>query len=204
MVPSSEQSSANPDRAGLGARNRLADEERRVLRSIAWESIRRGLEQGVPSDPDPDAFEPALQEIGASFVTLRIGEQLRGCVGSFEARFALVQDVARNAYAAAFRDHRFPALADPELAKLDLHISILTPLEPFPVEDRTDLLRRIQPGRDGLLLEDTPYRAIFLPQVWDSLPAPQDFLEELLLKAGLARNHWSDSIRFYRYRVEEF
>jgi AmmeMemoRadiSam system protein A len=162
------------------------------------------LDEGVPLDPDPEAFSPAVQKPGASFVTLKIHGELRGCVGSFEARLPLVQDVARNAYAAAFRDPRFPALSGGELSELDLHISLLSPLEPVPVEGRADLLRQIRPGLDGLLLEDHPHRSTFLPQVWESLPAPEDFLEELLLKAGLARDHWSDSIRFFRYQVEEF
>jgi len=192
------------DRDGSGVGVGLGEEERRVLRSIASESIRKGLDEAKPLDPDPGDFSPALQELGAAFVTLKIDGQLRGCVGSFEARVPLVQDVARNAYAAAFRDHRFPPLSHAEYPGLELHVSILTPLEPFAVRDRQDLLERIRPGMDGLLLEDAPHRSIFLPQVWESLPAPEDFLGELLLKAGLPRNHWSDSLRFFRYRVEEF
>lgn len=201
---SSRKSSEASSSEGSRTRSGLGDGDRRVLRSIARESIRTGLEEGGPLDPNPEDFSTPLQELGAAFVTLKILGELRGCVGSFEARLPLVQDVARNAYAAAFRDHRFLPVSDEEFPELDLHVSLLTPLEPFPVESREDLLERIRPGSDGLLLDDPPHRAIFLPQVWESLPEPEGFLEELLLKAGLSRNHWSDSIRFFRYRVEEF
>jgi AmmeMemoRadiSam system protein A len=204
MVSSFGGSLEAPGEGSPVSRARLDDDERRVLRSIAFESIRRGLEEGRALDPDLDAFPEVLLEWGAAFVTLEIDGGLRGCVGSFEPRYPLVQDVARNAYAAAFLDHRFTPLTETELPRLDLHISLLSPLEPLPAGSREDLLARLRPGIDGLLLEDPPHRAIFLPQVWESLPDPVDFFGELLLKAGLSRRHWSDNLRFYRYSVEEF
>jgi AmmeMemoRadiSam system protein A len=116
----------------------------------------------------------------------------------------LVLDVAQNAYSAAFMDFRFPPLSQAELPDLELHISLLTPLEPLEVRNLQDLLVKLRPGVDGLLLEDPPHRSTFLPQVWSSLPEPDDFLGELFLKAGLPRDHWSETLSFQRYGVEEF
>jgi len=168
------------------------------------ESIRYGLETGGPLRPDLHGAPEALQAMGAVFVTLYLHGKLRGCIGSFEAYRPLLQDVAQNAFSAAFRDHRFSPVLAGELSDLEIHISLLTPLEPFSVRSREDLLEALAPGVDGLLLEDPPHRSTFLPQVWESLPDPEDFLGELLLKAGLPRDHWSKTISFHRYGVEEF
>ncbi len=182
----------------------LSGHERETLRRVALDSIRHGLEMGRSLEADLDRVTPALRAPGAVFVTLNLHGQLRGCVGSFEARYPLLQDVAQNAYSAAFMDFRFPSVSDTEVPDLDLHISLLTPLVPFRVKSREDLLQKLRPGVDGLLLEDPPHRATFLPQVWSSLEGPEDFLGELFLKAGLPRDHWSKTISFHRYGVEEF
>jgi AmmeMemoRadiSam system protein A len=137
------------------------------------------------------------------FVTLKRHGTLRGCIGSYQARRPLVEDVADNAFAAAFLDPRFRALEASEVEGLTLHISLLTPPVPLQVRDRPELLASLRPGVDGLLLEDLPHRATFLPQVWETLPDPTDFLEELFHKAGLPRHHWSPTLRFYRYTVRE-
>ena len=182
----------------------LSRDEREFLRRVALESIRHGLEAERPLVPDPGEYISRLQVPGAVFVTLNLHGKLRGCIGSLEARRPLVEDVARNAYSAAFMDGRFPPLSPEEFPDLELHLSLLTPLEPLTVEDREDLLNTLQPGVDGLLLEDPPHRSTFLPQVWESLADPEEFLGELLLKAGLSRDHWSGTLCFHRYRVEEF
>jgi len=187
---------------GLGGSLCREDQER--LLEVAEASIRAGLDTGRPLDPHPEHFGPGLLEPGATFVTLKLNGTLRGCVGSFEACRPLLEDVARNAYAAAFRDHRFSPLTWDELKGLEVHISILTPLVPLSVQDRPELIRTLRPGVDGLLLEDPPHRATFLPQVWEALPDPERFLSELFLKAGLPENHWSDTLTFSRYRVDEF
>jgi AmmeMemoRadiSam system protein A len=101
-------------------------------------------------------------------------------------------------------DFRFSPLSDTELPDLELHISLLTPLVPLRVESREELLQKLRPGMDGLLLEDPPHRATFLPQVWKSLEEAEDFLGELFLKAGLPPDHWSMTLSFHRYGVEEF
>ncbi len=180
----------------------LSEEDADVLREVAAQSIRHGLEKGRPLEVIPSRFPPSLQEPVATFVTLNEEGRLRGCVGSLQARRPLVEDVAHNAFAAAFRDSRFPPVSPSEFSGLEIHLSLLTPPEPLPVEDEEDLLRKLRPGEDGLVLEDPPHRATFLPQVWESLPEPQSFVRELKRKAGLPPDHWSSLLRFFRYSVK--
>ncbi len=182
----------------------LSEGDRGALRDIAEASIRCGLEEDRPMEPAFSQLPPRLRESGATFVTLNLAGQLRGCVGSMEARRPLAEDVAQNAYSAAFRDYRFEPLSWKEMADLEIHISVLTPLEPLLADNRPALLDMLRPGVDGLLMEDPPHRSTFLPQVWESLPEPDAFLGELCRKAGLSRDHWSDSVSFFRYSVEEF
>jgi AmmeMemoRadiSam system protein A len=177
-------------------------EDRQSLLTVARESIQHGLEHGSPLPVDPDRFSARLREPGACFVTLRRSGQLRGCVGSLEATRPLVEDVARNAFASAFGDSRFPSLTRGESADLEIHLSILTPPEPLPCSSEADLLSKLQPGVDGLILRDGARRATFLPSVWESLAEPKAFLAALKRKAGLGEDHWSDGIRFERYRTE--
>jgi len=178
-------------------------EDREALLEIARASIRHGLEHGSPLQVDPDRFSPRLREPGACFVTLRLSGRLRGCVGSLDATRSLVEDVAHNAFASAFRDSRFePLTEEEERTGLDLHLSILTPPEPLPCRSEAELLAKLRPGIDGLILRDGSHRATFLPSVWESLTEPKKFLAELKRKAGLSENHWSDGIRFQRYRAE--
>jgi len=177
-------------------------EDRKALLGVARASIRHGLERGGPLPVDPARYSPRLREPGACFVTLRRSGALRGCVGSIEATRSLVEDVARNAFASAFRDSRFPTLSEEEEADLDLHLSILTPPEPLPCGSEAELLSKLQPGIDGLILQDGSHRATFLPAVWESLAEPKKFLVALKRKAGLREDHWSDGIRFHRYRTE--
>ena len=177
-------------------------DDRQALLGVARESIRHGLEHGSPLPVDPNRFSPRLRESGACFVTLRRSGSLRGCVGSLEATRPLVEDVAKNAFASAFRDSRFRPLGEEECAGLEIHLSILTPPEPLPCSSEADLLSKLRPGIDGLILRDGAHRATFLPSVWESLAKPKAFLAALKRKAGLGEDHWSDGIRFERYRTE--
>lgn len=177
-------------------------EDREALLEVARASIRHGFEHGSPLPVEPDRFPPRLREPGACFVTLRRSGALRGCVGSLEATRSLVEDVARNAFASAFRDPRFPPLPVEESRDLHIHLSILTVPEPLPCSSEAELLSKLRPGVDGLILQDGVHRATFLPSVWDSLAEPKKFLVELKRKAGLGPDHWSDGIRFHRYRAE--
>lgn len=182
----------------------MTETERTTLREIAHHSIDFGLQHGTPSPVTVSDYSLALQKHGACFVTLSINKQLRGCIGTLEAYRPLVEDVAENAFAAAFRDPRFPRLTRQEYEKLHVHISVLNPPEAMRFTDEEDLLRQIRPGIDGLVLEDGYHRGTFLPQVWESLPEPKLFLRHLKQKAGLPPDHWSKAIKMQRYTVEEF
>jgi len=180
----------------------LTDDDRCALLQLASDSIRHGLDTGRPLTVDPDAFATSLRPLRATFVTLEIEHQLRGCIGMLEAIRPLVVDVAENAWAAAFRDPRFAPVADREFEQLDIHISILSPSEPMQFKSQADLLRQIRPGVDGLILEDGRHRGTFLPSVWESLPDAQSFLAHLKNKAGLPVDYWSDTLRVLRYTTE--
>lgn len=149
--------------------------------------------------PPPEFAEPA-----ATFVTLTQNGQLRGCIGSLEAHRALATDVAENAVAAAFRDPRFAPLRHDEFARTRVEVSLLTRPEPFPVADEADALARLRPGIDGLILSHGSRRATFLPQVWESLPEPRQFMAQLKLKAGLSQNFWNERITLARYGVRKW
>ena len=181
----------------------LAAEERATLLELARAAIRARFD-GRTLKPEPAALSPRLAAPGASFVTLERRGALRGCIGSLEPRRPLAEDVCANACAAAFDDPRFPPLARPELEGLELHLSILGPLEPLAAESETAALAALEPGVDGVVLEEGGHRATFLPAVWEQLPEPRQFLEHLKRKAGLPPGHWSRALRLGRYRVEAF
>jgi AmmeMemoRadiSam system protein A len=180
-----------------------ADEQGFLLR-IAYQSIRSGLETSLPAAISADAIPARLSARRASFVTLHAEEKLRGCIGSLEPRTSLAEDVSFNAYAAAFRDTRFRPLQADELATLSLQISVLSTPEMLDYDSESSLLAAVRPGIDGLILQDQAYRSTFLPSVWESLPEPAQFLGHLKLKAGLAADYWSASIRIWRYTTESF
>jgi AmmeMemoRadiSam system protein A len=178
--------------------------ERAALLDVARRSIAHGLAHGHPLAVDPDAWSPALRAHQAAFVTLNRAGQLRGCIGHLEATQPLVLDVADNAFAAAFRDPRFLPLAPDELDGLEIHVSVLSPPVALEVSSEEELLRRLRPGIDGLILDDGLHRGTFLPSVWESLPKPAQFVGQLKLKAGLPIAYWSDRIRVSRYTTESF
>ncbi len=171
---------------------------------MAAASIREGLARHRPCRPNPDAFPSPLLTHLASFVTLENRGQLRGCIGHLTASQSLVRDVAENAYAAAFRDPRFPPLQQEEYAGLDLHISVLSVPEPLCFESEADLIAQIRPVEDGLILEEGHHQGTFLPSVWAQLPRVEDFWQHLKRKAGLPMGYWSKSLRVFRYTTESF
>lgn len=196
------------------------------LLELAKSSIQHGLQKGQPLKINLDDYPEELTERRATFVTLEINHQLRGCIGMLEAVRPLAEDIAENAYLAAFKDPRFPPLEANELDKLEIHLSILTPAEPVSFSSEQDLISQLQPGIDGLILEEPEIynvanngeqlppridglilekgrrRGTFLPSVWEQLPEPEQFLQHLKLKAGLPPDYWSENIRIYRYRTE--
>jgi AmmeMemoRadiSam system protein B/AmmeMemoRadiSam system protein A len=188
---------------GLGTGRYTWDDGQQLIK-LAKASIKHGLETGQPLPVNPEDYNQALGEQRACFVTLNENNQLRGCIGSLEAHRPLVKDVSDNAYAAAFRDPRFPPLSDAELEKLDIHISILTPASPMSFSSESDLISQLRPGKDGLILEDVGHRGTFLPSVWESLKTPEQFWRELKRKAGLPYDHWSDTIKVSRYETQYF
>ncbi len=140
---------------------------------------------------------------GASFVTLEEDGRLRGCIGTLSPHRPLGEDVAHNAIAAAFHDPRFPALDESEVGRVVLEVSVLSARVPLPYTSEQSVLDSLRPGVDGLVLEvGSLFRATFLPQVWDELPEPADFLRQLKRKAGLPEDWWSDDARFETYTVQ--
>ena len=180
----------------------LSDEQQRYLLDLAWESIRHGLKHREPIPVNLEGLAQELKSLRATFVTLQRQGQLRGCIGRLEAARPLVEDIASNAYAAAFQDPRFPALRDNELEGLEIDLSLLTPAEPMSFTSEQDLLDQLQAGVDGVILVEGSRRGTFLPSVWEQLPEPRQFLQHLKLKAGLPEAYWSNSIKAYRYRTE--
>jgi len=167
-------------------------------------SIQSGLQTGAVSLPDTSKQPAGLLKTRASFVTLKHAEQLRGCIGSLEARTSLVNSVAENAYAAAFRDPRFSPLTPPELTGLTINISVLGPLQTVRCTSEADLLQELRAGRDGWVLQEKGSKGTFLPSVWEALPEADRFLEQLKMKAGLSADYWSETLEIWRYTTESF
>lgn len=155
--------------------------------------------------PAPDLVDlPALRKPGASFVTLTLGGALRGCVGGLQARRPLGEDVFEHALAAAFSDPRFPPVEAEEWPHLAVEVSLLSPAWPMQFTDEDDALMQLRPGIDGVILDYQGHRATFLPQVWEQLPSPADFLSQLKRKAGLPGDFWSSAIALSRYSVQKW
>lgn len=173
------------------------------LLSIAREAIAGEL-RGEPFSVNSAEGDDWLQQPAACFVTLKIKETLRGCVGCMEAVKPLGQTVVEYAIAAAFHDRRFSPLSSAQLALVHIEVSLLSPILPMNIEDEADLLQQLRPDIDGLLLEFGPYRATFLPQVWQQPPDSDTFLAHLKQKAGLEEDFWDDEMQFFHYTVSHF
>ena len=182
----------------------IVKSDRYLLRKLARDAIKYGLMHQAIMPVELETMPKSVNQPGASFVTLFYRGSLRGCIGSIEAHRPLAQDVASNAYAAAFRDHRFDPVNETIVDDLSLHIAVLTTPEPLSCACEQELITRLHPGQDGLIIEDDTHRATFLPSVWESLPNPERFVAELKRKAGLSPDYWSESVRCFRYRTERF
>jgi AmmeMemoRadiSam system protein A len=183
----------------------LSDKERQYLLQLARETIARQLRGKGPPSVDLDALPEALARDGACFITLTKRGALRGCIGSLEPRRLLVEDVCENAAAAAFRDPRFPPVGTEELNDLCVEVSILSAPRPLSYDDADDLIAQLRPGVDGVVIESGWNRATFLPQVWDKLPDPHQFLEQLCRKAYLPADAYrKPGLDVYTYQVEKF
>jgi AmmeMemoRadiSam system protein A len=155
-----------------------------------------------------EASHPALAAPGATFVTLTQNGALRGCIGSLEAHRPLDQDVRANAIAAAFRDPRFAPLTLAELPRTRVEVSLLTAPQPLNFSSEEDALRQLRPNVDGIILiagrNGLLGRSTFLPQVWEQLPEPRQFLAHLKQKAGLPPDWWSTEVQLQRYEVQKW
>ncbi len=180
-------------------------EDRRTLLTLARHAIERGA-SGRPQAPgESTAFSDALREKGACFVTLTINGELRGCIGSLEATRALVLDVEEHAVDAAVNDYRFAPVTPEEVARLHIELSVLSAPVPLDYCNGDDLVRKLRPGIDGVILESGQRRATFLPQVWEKVPSTVDFLGLLCEKLGTRADAWKrGGLRVSTYRVESF
>ena len=182
----------------------LSQNEKNALFHIATQSIEHGLRQGCPLNVDLGEYETTLRETRASFVTLRIQEKLRGCIGSLEAKCALVADVATNAHNAAFSDPRFKPLDWDELEPLRVSISVLNRPEHMEFSCEADVVRQLRPGIDGVILQEGTRRSTLIPAAWSHVESSEQFVCQLKIKAGLPTDHWSDTIQFQLYQAESF
>ncbi|MEW5786875.1 MAG: AmmeMemoRadiSam system protein A [Pseudomonadota bacterium] len=179
-------------------------EQGRLLLALARRAIARALDPDGEPPPLAGPLPDWLMTRCATFVTLTKGGVLRGCIGTLEAHRPLLEDLEANARAAAFNDPRFPPLSAAELPAVRVEVSLLTPARPLDFRDEADLLARLRPGVDGVILEQGWHRATFLPQVWEQLPEPGEFLAHLKHKAGLSPDTPATGMRIAVYAVEKF
>ncbi|QFT91611.1 hypothetical protein FIU86_02075 [Roseovarius sp. THAF9] len=177
---------------------------RQMLLKAARQTLDSFTKRSKPPKLDETSFPQALRGRGASFITLQQDRRLRGCIGSLTAHQPLVRDVAENTGKAASADPRFKPVTAEEVPGLRLKIAVLSPSAPMTFSDEADLLSQLTPHRDGLILRDGAKRGVFLPMVWDSLPDPAAFLTALKVKAGLPKDHWSDTLKIHRFCAEIF
>ena len=184
----------------------LTPEEQKILLRLAREAMERGVRGEELPALDLASLPPALREEGCSFVTLMSHGQLRGCVGSLEAYQALAEDVRVHAIAAALKDPRFPPVQEEELSGIQIEVSRLTRPIPLEYTDAQDLLAKLRPHVDGVILRDDFYhRATFLPQVWEKIPDPAEFLNNLCYKMGVEPELWRRRhFEVLTYQAEEF
>ncbi len=189
--------------------NAISAEQGRILLTLARQTIALKLGLPVPDDErkklDKELRDPALQQERGTFVTLHRHGQLRGCIGSIAAVEPLAANIRHNAVNAAFGDPRFPPLQKKEFAEVDIEVSILTDPQPLSYNNGAELPARLRPKIDGVILRDGLAGATFLPQVWDQLPRPEDFLNHLCVKAGLRPNAWqTGKLEVLTYQVQYF
>jgi len=185
--------------------NLLSATERTILLTTARDAITRAANHQALTPPSHQGVPSALLQEGASFVTLTIDGDLRGCIGALEAYQPLLDDVWEHAIAAAMEDYRFRPVQPYELSRIRIEISRLTAPVKLDYKGSDDLLSKLQPNVDGVILREGRHRATFLPQVWEKLPRPEDFLTHLCLKMGAPGDYWQIKVlEVSTYRVEEF
>lgn len=185
---------------------KLTLEEQTILLRLAREAMERAVRGEEVSPLDLTSLPLPLREEGSSFVTLTSGGLLRGCIGALDAYQPLAEDVRVHAMAAALRDPRFSPVEENELSGIQLEISRLTRPEPLEYKDAEDLLSKLRPYVDGVILRDDSQRQVtFLPQVWEKIPDPAEFLNNLCYKMGVEPDLWRyRHFEVLTYQVEEF
>lgn len=183
----------------------LKNEDKQFLLRLAREALTQAVHAQPPARLDLSTLSPALQSEGASFVTLTMRGQLRGCIGALEPYQPLAEDVREHAIAAGLSDPRFAPVTARELKDIEIEISRLTPPVPLDYTDAGDLLAKLRPGVDGVILRDGWHRATFLPQVWEKIPDKAHFLDNLCWKMGVPADTWRKKhLEVLIYQVEEF
>jgi len=183
----------------------LTESDRSFLLTLARQSIENCINGTSVPSLENTILSPILHEQGASFVTLTYKGFLRGCVGALEPYQSLAEDVREHAIAAAFQDYRFPPVQEKEIKDIKIEISCLSIPEILKYENPTELPQLLRPNIDGVVLRDGMRRATFLPQVWEKIPNPEEFLEELCMKMGAQPDLWRrKKLDVLTYQVEEF
>lgn len=183
----------------------LTNDEKIILLRLARQALEYAVQGRTIKPLDLKLFPPKLGEVGSSFVTLTKKGELRGCIGSLEPYLPLIDDVREHAVAAALQDYRFPPVESDELIMIRIEISRLTLPQPLVYDNSEDLLKKLRPGIDGVILKDRHHRATFLPQVWEKIPEPADFLDHLCHKMGAPPDLWRyKKLVVEIYQVEEF
>jgi AmmeMemoRadiSam system protein A len=186
--------------------DRLTLEEQQTLLRLAREAIQRGVNGEKLTPLDPSELPSHLREEGSSFITLTVRGQLRGCIGALDPYQSLAEDVRQHAVAAALEDPRFPPVQKEELNGIRIEVSRLTRPVPLEYKDAADLLSKLRPHVDGVVLRDGTFRrGTFLPQVWEKISDPVEFLNNLCYKMGVNENLWRmRHMEVFTYQVEEF
>ena len=185
--------------------DKLTTEEKQTLLRLARQALEMGVRGQKLPPLDLQTMPLRLQEQGVSFVTLTIHGNLRGCIGALEPYQPLADDVREHAVAAALQDYRFPKVTPEELSQIEIEVSRLTLPVPLEYSSPEDLLAKLRPGIDGVLLRDNARRATFLPQVWEKIPDPAAFLDNLCYKMGAEPGLWREKhLDVSIYQVEEF
>ncbi len=161
---------------------------------------------GKTAGPRETKDLPAIfNEKRGTFVTLTIRGNLRGCIGHIIPQESLIEGIRENAINAAFRDPRFSPLTGDEWQNVHIEISILTEPKPLTYTNGNDLLSKLRPGIDGVILKKGFHQSTFLPQVWEQLPDKKAFLNHLCLKAGLDGDAWKKGdLEVSTYQVQAF
>lgn len=187
-----------------GAASLAADEQQQLL-TLARRSLATAVARAPVAKLEPGQLPEPLQASGACFVTLTKAGRLRGCIGEIFASRPLFEAVVANARSAALSDTRFTPVEPDELDELAIEISVLTPPERLVYGSPDELLRKLRPRVDGVVLASQGHRATYLPQVWEQIPDPEQFLRELARKAQLAPEAWKDPrVEVLTYQVHHF